>query len=1586
MKRLQLFFFFLTLFCSLTGAKDIRMEMQKELDEMTDRLVSSHLETKVDEQVVSGYMNAIRPDGSFPDLDYITVHEGAFFPVGTHLKRLKSMAIAYRKPGGEFYSSKKLLNRIVAGIDYWYKVRPESKNWWFGDIGAPQDYMVPLLLLKGKISQKQLLHYSSYLRDLTGNKGHKGKNRTWVSSVTIHKGCIEDNIDLVRIGFESIASTIEIVPGQGDEGIKIDGSFHQHRPQLYSGGYGLSYVDDIAYYLQLVKGTVFDAYFTPEKKEIFINLLLEGHRLLGYRGTFDFGSIGRNISRQEGLSNISSATLERMKENDLQHAADYSAWKEHLSGAPFPTPCNKYFWKSDIMVQHGANYYLSAKVISIRTNGTEMLNNENLKGYNLPLGTTNILTSGKEYEGIFPIWNWTKIPGTTAVQHPDSARLQGYLFGLNEFGGGVSNGKNGVVAYEHCYRGVKANKAYFFMDDVLLCLGAGITSDAPEEVVTTVNQCFFTDKMIAGGEGSSTIYKGDASIKNPIWVHHDKVGYLFPLGGEVTVNSQKQSGSWKDINISESGEEVSDDVFNLWIDHGKKVKDGEYVYMVVPDKSLEDFQSFVATQNYKIIENSVTVQAVKLNHQYAVVFYRPGMVELDSGLTLTADKQVIVYLEQKENGYNIWAADPLYKQREVCLALNGREVQIAFPKEGLTGSTTFTDIAAIQPFDLKCEYLENPLGIDVPKPRLSWKMGTTTSMRGLKQTAYQILVSSSEALLDANRGDLWDSGRINTNESVNIVYEGVPLIAGQKCFWKVRFSDEQGNWSSWSAPASWRMGLFADDWGAQWIGSEKMETQSVGGRKVNNVMPDPWFRKTFNLETIPQDAVIYVASVGYHELYVNGKKVGDAVLSPSVTDHKSRARYMTYDITNYLKSGNNVIALWLGTSWSIFPAYQREDKPAIPMALVQAEIILLSGKELRITSDGSWKTHASPNTLLGYWEAHHFEGECYDAALEEDNWNAIDFDDSDWEQVKVYHPALKVSSDRTEPNRLIQEITPLSIQEITPGVYRVDMGVNYAGWFEMQLKGQPGDSIVFQFSEREKDVCSYGIHSIYKVGSKRKGTFCNRFNYMTGRWVQISGLRYKPTTDQIRGWMIRPDYRRSGGFECDIPLLNNIYRTTLWTLENLSLGNYVVDCPHRERCGYGGDALATTRTALGNYQLGAFYNKWMEDWRDVQEADGNVPYTAPTRIGGGGPSWSGFCITLPWEFYRQYGDIRILSESFPTIQRWLDFLETKSQHNMLVRWGGKWSFLGDWLWPDAWSERSAMEKQGKALGDTRETLFFNNCHWIYSLETAARIADILDHKTVAATYRKRASEIRKAVHTTFFDSRNNSYVNGYPSYLAIALMVDLPPENLRTKVWKRLEQEILVNRKGHFWGGITAGSFLLHTLLDNHRDDLIFEMAMKEDFPGWGNMLEKGNGTFFEDWECRGSALHSSYLYIGSWFIEALGGIRRTESGYKQFIIEPWITEKGPQQVRSHYNSMYGNIVSNWAVNSGVLNLEVTVPANTTAILKLSDIDLETLKEGDSIWKEAKGVSLYTQKGKTISLALQSGTYRFSVTMNSGGQ
>lgn len=885
--------------------------------------------------------------------------------------------------------------------------------------------------------------------------------------------------------------------------------------------------------------------------------------------------------------------------------------------------------------------------------------------------------------------------------------------------------------------------------------------------------------------------------------------------------------------------------------------------------------------------------------------------------------------------------------------------------------------ATVVPVDLKCEYLSNPLGLDVLQPRFSWKLKTEDmNKRGQKQTAYQILVASSEKLIRKNKADLWDSQFVNSDESINIVYNGKKLKSGTKYFWKVRIANEFGNWSDWSNTAFWTIGLFPSDWTAKWIGSHDALEKGIYKEAINNVMPDPWFRKKISLTESPKQAFIYIASIGYHELYINGQKVGDNVLAPSATNHKTRARYVTYDITKLLKKGNNVIALWLGVSWSIFPAYQTNDKPAAPIVLAQADILLAKNKKLRIVTDQTWKTHASPNTLLGYWDAHHFDGELFDASQYIDGWNEVSFDDSNWKNALIFDPKLIVSAEKIEANKLMKEIKPISISEVKSDVYKVDMGVNYAGWFELKFTGQPGDTIKFEFSERDGQSSTFGIHSKYIIGSSGKGTFCNRFNYMSGRWVQITGLKEKPTLNQIKGWMIRPKYNSSSYFECDNPLLNQIYNTTLWTFENLSLGGYMVDCPQRERRGYGGDALATTRLGLNNYELGAFYSKWIEDWRDVQGEDGNVPYTAPTYIGGGGPSWSGFCVTLPWEMYKQYGDKRILEENFPMIERWLAFLETKSENDMLVRWGGKWSFLGDWLWPNVWPERNKMEKQGKALGDTPETLFFNNCIWIDNLELAANIAEILGNNN-SEIYRKRAETIRRSVHRTFFNPADNSYVNGFQGYMAIALHVDLPPKELRDKVWKRLEDEILMNKSGHIWAGITAGAFLLNTLLDNNRNDLIYEMATKEDFPGWGNMLKQNIGTFYEDWECRGSALHSSYLYIGNWFIEGLGGIQRPKSGYKDFTIAPWINKTNKiSKVSTFYDSLYGRIVSNWSIVGDSVRLEIIIPPNTKATLLLDNIHFQSLKESGKSLVDVKGI--YLKSIDKTSLQLESGNYTFT--------
>lgn len=881
--------------------------------------------------------------------------------------------------------------------------------------------------------------------------------------------------------------------------------------------------------------------------------------------------------------------------------------------------------------------------------------------------------------------------------------------------------------------------------------------------------------------------------------------------------------------------------------------------------------------------------------------------------------------------------------------------------------------------DPRCEYLTDPLGIDVVQPRLSWKLQALDSdARGLKQTQYHILVSISLINLMQHQGDLWDSGEVTSNQSVNIEYAGKPLQTGMECFWKVRVRDQNGEWSAWSEPARWSMGLLdPSDWKARWIGTNQQFQRQQGWPPPDNTIPDPWFRKTFVLEDYAQKAVISVASVGYHELYVNGQKIGDAILSPSVATHKVRARYITYEIEDYLKPGKNVIGLWLGVSWSIFPHYKTDDKPQSPIVIAQADIELNNGAQLQVITDKSWKTHDSPNTLLGVWDFMHYGGELYNANQDIPNWCAPELDDSTWQQATEYTPKLILSAEMIEPNRIVETIHPIAVEKIGDKTYRVDMGVNFTGWTSIFVKGNQGQTIEFQFSERLDRHMTHRLRSVYIIGPEKQGTFKNRFNYSAGRWITIIGLEYRPSLEDIVGYMVRTDYRRAGTFHCSNPLLNEIYNRTLWTFENLSLGGYLVDCSQRERMGYGGDAHATTETGLNNYDLAAFYTKWSQDWRDVQDEKGNLPYTAPTYWGGGGPGWSGFCVTLPWEIYKRYNDTRILEINFPTIQQWLAFLETQSKDNMLVRWGGQWDFLGDWLWPGA---------QG-VNGDYRGTLFFNNCYWIYNLQTAAAIADVLGRSDIAEQYNERADRIRAAVHNEFYNPDDHCYVTGFQAYLAIALLVNLPPQKLQPVIWKRLEEEIVQRRNGHIHAGITGGAFLFKTLLAFDRQDLIYTMATQPDYPGWGDMIHRGATTIWEAWDGDNSIMHSSYLYIGTWFIEGLAGIKldRSNAGFQQFIIKPGLFGNHPlKYAHAEYNSMHGLIVSDWkcniAQNQYVFSFEI--PPNTTAKVTLPFGGAAKMTEMQQPLDEVEGASIVERDEHSTVLSLESGRYFFEVDLS----
>ncbi|MHB1306703.1 MAG: family 78 glycoside hydrolase catalytic domain [Limisphaerales bacterium] len=899
--------------------------------------------------------------------------------------------------------------------------------------------------------------------------------------------------------------------------------------------------------------------------------------------------------------------------------------------------------------------------------------------------------------------------------------------------------------------------------------------------------------------------------------------------------------------------------------------------------------------------------------------------------------------------------------------------------------------ASIAPVELTCEYLPNPLGVDVRQPRLGWKLNATDAKtRGHRQSAYHIVVATDPLRLAREEGDLWDSGFVPSSQSQLVEYAGLPLRSDQDCWWKVRVQDEKGVLADWSRPARWSVGLFeTNDWTAKWIGTDMVFERQKGSPPPDNTLADPWLRKAFKLAAKPKRAVIYVASVGYHELHVNGRPVSDSVLAPAVTDHTKRARYVAYDITEFLRPGRNVIGLWLGFSWSIFPPYLTADKPASPMVIAQTDIEFPYGPSVRVETDDTWLWRPSPNTTTGVWDFMHFGGESYDARQEVPNWADASLYDGDWKPVKVFTPKLTLSAQRVQPNRLVKEINPLSVRELRPGVWRFDMGVNFTGWIEADVQGRPGDRVGFKFSERLEQEMTHRLHSAYIIGPTGRGTFRNRFNYGVGRWITVEGLDQKPQLSDLRGWLVRTDYAPASTFSCSNELLTRVHDMALWTYETLSLGGYVVDCAQRERMGYGGDAHATTGIGLNAFGTAALYTKWAEDWRDVQgraaawgvekqEGEvgavqrvdaGNLPYTAPTYWGGGGPGWSGYCVTLPWELYTRLGDRRILEQMFPTIEAWLAFLETKSRDNLLRRYGGQWDFLGDWLWPGA----------DGVNGDTRETLFFNNCYWIYNLQTAARIADALGRKTAATAWRDRADAVRAATHLEFFNAADNSYVDGLQAYLSIALLTGVPPAELRPAVEKRLEDEILIHRGGHFWAGITGGSFVVKQMIESARPDLMYTMASQETYPGWIHMIRQGATTLWEDWEGRQSLGHSSYLHIGEWIAEGLAGIRPGPDGvgYQEFIIQPGLWPGNPLEwMKYRFDSPYGPIVSEWRQTVGGIEMLLEVPPNTTATMVLPPIAGSLLSEAGQALAKLKGIR---ELEPGVRFRLESGRYRLDL-------
>lgn len=868
------------------------------------------------------------------------------------------------------------------------------------------------------------------------------------------------------------------------------------------------------------------------------------------------------------------------------------------------------------------------------------------------------------------------------------------------------------------------------------------------------------------------------------------------------------------------------------------------------------------------------------------------------------------------------------------------------------------------PTRLRCEYRANPLGIDAAPPRLSWILDV--EQRGLRQSAYQIVVASTPEHLAADTGDLWDSGKVVSEETVNVAYAGAPLASGQRCYWKARFWDKNDQASLWSEPAQWSMGLLVPaDWQGKYIGADP------GAESAEC----PRLRTTFELKDRPGSAFAYINALGYYELYVNGQKVDDYVLSPAVSQFDRRSLYITHDIAPHLRPGDNCIALWLGAGW------YAEGLPGVvhngPLVRAEVKITRLDGVLETLFTDEAWKVAGSACFRIGNWKSGQYGGERVDARLDETDWTAAGYDDSAWAKAFVADvPDHTVAAQPCEPNRVQRRYEPALVRFEGDGQWLLDFGTNLTGLFEMTFhKLAPGREITLEYGDRleDRELDSFSQQDVYIARGGDAETFRNRFNYHAFRYVRIHGMDAAPEVNDAAAYLVHTDYPVNASFACSDPTLTRVHDMVQYTLRCLSLGGYLVDCPHIERLGYGGDGQASTPTAMTMFGMGPLYRGWLAHWRDCQRPDGGMPHTAPNPYpAGGGPYWCGFIIAASWEQYVQYRDESVLSENYPAMQQWLDgYVETYCENDLLGRWPDTdyrtW-YLGDWARP----HRNEKEAE-------RSVFLVNNCFRIQCYDWMAAIADVLGKAEDAARYAATAERLRPIVHKAFYDPDRQTYADDTQLDLAYPLLVGVTPEGLRPAVLQRLADDILVKREGHLDVGLVGVPLLTETLMELDRNDLVAAYTGQETFPGWGYMLANGATTTWEHWDAHRSHIHNCYNGIGVWFYRGLAGIRPDAAapGYKHFTLQPALVP-GVSWVTCRQDTLRGPIESAWRLADEQFQWDIRVPANSTATVYVPAADPGPVLESGKPIDGAGDVRPLPAVDGYAVFELQSGRYAFS--------
>lgn len=893
--------------------------------------------------------------------------------------------------------------------------------------------------------------------------------------------------------------------------------------------------------------------------------------------------------------------------------------------------------------------------------------------------------------------------------------------------------------------------------------------------------------------------------------------------------------------------------------------------------------------------------------------------------------------------------------------------------------------AALTPTKLRCEFATDPLGVDTAQPALSWQLESTE--RAQRQTAYQVFAASTVAKLAADRADLWDSGKVASDATGQILYHGVPLKSSQQVFWKVRAWDQDSKASAWSKPATLTTGILSDaDWQAQWIAAPTNP-------------PTLLLRREFSVKPGLQRAVAHVCGLGQYELTVNGTKSGDDLLSPGWTKYDQSCLYDTYDVTALLRGGTNAVGLFLGNGmYNVTGGRYVKFKGSFgPLkAIAQLRLEYADGSVEILGTDGSWRCAPGPITFSCV-----FGGEDYDARLEPRGWDRSGFNDSAWPRAQVVSGPggkLRGLTSAAPPLRVIETLKPVKVTPITNGISVYDLGQNAPIMIRLQVRGPAGSLVRVTPAELVKPDGTVDRGSVgggnafwqYTLAGDGTETWFPKFYYHGCRYLQVEcrparGGTELSTVVSLEGVVVHTSSEPVGDFACSNDLFNRV-RTLIRWAQRANLVSVISDCPHRERLGWLEQYHLNGPSLRYEFDLARVFAKGMNDMADSQLANGLVPTTAPeytifndgndgyrgtnnTSLGrgrfGDSPEWSSAALLVPWQQYQFTGDLELLRRHYEVMTRYVTYLNSRATDGIVSHGLGDWYDIGP-------NPPGFAQLTPPAL---TATAFYYYDAWIL-----AQTAALLGKPDDAKKYESLAGQIRAAFNAKFYDATTRTYSTGSQCANAIPLVMDLVEPANRAAVVDAIVAD--VQSRGN---AITAGDvgyrYLLRALADGGRSDVIFAMNNQSEKPGYGYQLKQGATSLTEAWDARRGSSQNHFMLgqIMEWFYHDLAGIGSDPvgPGFKQIIIQPQPVGD-VSWCKATYRSVRGPITSDWQRNDGAFTLRVTIPANTTATVFVPSKAAETVTESSLPAVRASGVTFLRQEGDRSVFRIGSGSYTFT--------